>query len=372
MSSVDETAGPSATTTMPSVTPVFMYPCFSGAPGMTKFKGKASAINLSEWKATLEMMFTVQYIPDTHRVDLVLSGLEGEAKREILILPAEQRQTARLIFDKLDELYGDRVPASVLRSLYFSCTQAAGETTRTFALRLQETFRRLQNKDPRGIGNVDVLLRDQFVDGLRDTTLRRELRTKMLLQEDLTFAQVKQEVLARVEVYGEEEIPTQAYVVQQNNPVQSNATRPLGQSHVPHHENRMIAELQQMRQELRKEMMSEFRDQFTSLSRELIQEVREHRQNAPREPDYERRTAQPPHPAPRRHDYGEQGPQGYENSHDRPQQRRGEYNDSRPNHGNGRWQRSQNPICYNCNKRGHTQYQCKARENVQHPQQPLN
>lgn len=381
----------------PTVTPVFMYPCFSGAPGLIKFNGKTSAISLSEWKATLQTMFNVQYIPVTHQVDLVLSGLEGEAKREILILPIEQRNTVKLIFDKLDELYGDRLPASVLRSLYFSCTQEARETTRTFALRLQELFRRLQNRDPRGIGNEDVLLRDQFVDGLRDTTLRRELRTKLLLQEGLTFAQVRQEVLARVEVYGEEEIPAQSYAVQQSNPlVQPSAAPRLHspvQSYVSNQANPVTLDLQQMKDDMQKELMSEFREQFTSLSRELIQEVRGGwHQPSPRKLDNHLRTSHEPytapqHSLPRREEYGgprQQGhwrtshpfddppyypQQGAEISYNHQQPRGGEYSTSRRN---GRWQRPSNSVCNYCNKKGHTQHQCRARENDSHQQQPLN
>lgn len=58
-----------------------------------------------------------------------------------------------------------------------------------------------------------------FVDGILDTTLRLELRIKLLLQEDLNFAQVRLEVLAHVEVYGEVEIPAQSYAVQQTKPL---------------------------------------------------------------------------------------------------------------------------------------------------------
>lgn len=45
------------------------------------------------------------------------------------------------------------------------------------------------------------------MDGLRDTTLRRELKTKLLLSETLTFTEVKQEAVTLAEVYKEEEIP---------------------------------------------------------------------------------------------------------------------------------------------------------------------
>ncbi|KAK7926300.1 hypothetical protein WMY93_008610 [Mugilogobius chulae] len=46
------------------------------------------------------------------------------------------------------------------------------EDLSSFALRLQEHFQRLKRKDPRGISEDNVLLRDHLVEGLRDATLR--------------------------------------------------------------------------------------------------------------------------------------------------------------------------------------------------------
>lgn len=116
-----------------------------------------------------------------------------------------------------------------------------------------------------GLGSEDVLLRDPFVDGLLDTTLRRELRTKLLLPEDLTFATV----LTRVEVYVEEDVLVRTYAVHQTNPLvqPSAASWPYlsAQPGIIPQEN----VLEHMKSDLRKELVAEFREQFTSLSRKL-------------------------------------------------------------------------------------------------------
>ncbi|MGH0170389.1 UNVERIFIED_CONTAM: hypothetical protein FKN15_058894 [Acipenser sinensis] len=58
----------------------------------------------------------------------------------------------------------------------------------------------MKSKGPGTIGEEDNLLRDQFVDGLKDATLHREFRMKLLLEEGLNFAAVKREAILRAEL----------------------------------------------------------------------------------------------------------------------------------------------------------------------------
>lgn len=58
-----------------------------GAPGPLQF-GRHNSVTLSEWKVNLQSILQIYSIPDAHQMDLVLNSLEGEAKREILILPS--------------------------------------------------------------------------------------------------------------------------------------------------------------------------------------------------------------------------------------------------------------------------------------------
>lgn len=134
---------------------------------------------------------------------MTLCCLEGKAKREILILPPEKRNTAELIFSELEKLYGDRTTASVLRSQFFNARQEPHEDISSFALRLQEHFVRLKRKDSRGLNDENILLRDHLIEGLRDAAIRGEFRAKILLNDNLTFEAVKAELIVREYAYGE-------------------------------------------------------------------------------------------------------------------------------------------------------------------------
>ena len=149
--------------------PVGMVPMFNLMT--SKFGGRDLDIGLGVWKSNLKTTFALQGVPNNFRAELTLCCLEGKAKREILILPPEKRNTAELIFAELDKLYGDSATASFLRSQFFNACQEPYEDISSFALRLQEDFLRLKKKDLRGIRD-DVLRRDHLIEGLRDSATR--------------------------------------------------------------------------------------------------------------------------------------------------------------------------------------------------------
>lgn len=113
-------------------------------------------------------MISFQPISDSQKANFVLGLLDGEAKREILILERACRNMPKKIFDVLSALYGDNTHVSTLRTQYFNCRQEPQQTLRSFALRLRELFSRLRQREDVGLGEGDVLLRDQFIMGLRE------------------------------------------------------------------------------------------------------------------------------------------------------------------------------------------------------------
>lgn len=199
----NEEAGPSIASGS-----MMMFPFMMGAPWAQRFKGgncSVGDVSLVEWKSSLEAMFRIYALPETKQLDIVLSSLDGEAKREMQILPDESKRTVKQVFEKLEELYGDKTTASTLRSLFFSCRQKSTENIREFSLRLQELFSRMKKRDSRGIGDEDILIRDQFLSGLQDVMLRRELRAKILLNDGLSFTDIRREAVLRVEAFEGEE-----------------------------------------------------------------------------------------------------------------------------------------------------------------------
>lgn len=251
------TSGESSTSIGSNFTPMLMAPFFPGNMWGLKFKGKGSEINLTEWIDNIKSMFRMYKIPDTVQVDFILSHLEGEAKRQIMVVPLEQRDTAKRIFERLQTLYGDKMSISVLRSLCFSCRQESTETVSEFSLRLQELFKKLRQRDADSIRNPDALMRDQFVDGLQDKVLKRELRTLIRSCEEQSFADVYREACIRLEASGEVGLTACDAVGQVTKSLPSQV------------------DLQKLKQELRDEMAAEIKNHMSTLSKGIVSELRE-------------------------------------------------------------------------------------------------
>lgn len=144
----------------------------------------------------METMLSFQPISDAQKADLIVGFLDGEAKREVLTFEKTCRDILQKIFSVLSALYGDSTHASVLRAQFFKCRQEPNQSLRSFSLHLRELFPWLKHKDGTGHERGDVLLRDQFIMGLREGPVKQELRRQVRKQPALSFDEVKFEALA--------------------------------------------------------------------------------------------------------------------------------------------------------------------------------
>lgn len=175
---------------MANPAPAMVAPFFIGAPWAPKFSGHG--LDFNEWQSNMQAILRAQVWTEAQQCDFVLSTLEGEARREVLILEENERATPAVIFWFLNELYGDREFVGSLRSLFFDCRQKPAETVRAYALRLRELGKRLHTRDPQTPERMDVQLRDQFVSGLQPGAIRSGVRRQLRETPDLTFARIRQ------------------------------------------------------------------------------------------------------------------------------------------------------------------------------------
>lgn len=284
-------------------------------------------------------MFRMYAIPEECQLDWVINSLDGEAKREILILPERERNTVEKVFEKLEELHAT-APASVARSLFFNCRQQAEESVRAFALRLQESWQKMMIKDAQNILNPDVLMRDQFLVGLDDDCLRRDLKMKVTLDNALTFADVKREAILRAGL--EEEGQAGCGMVRA-----APATRPWED------------DFQRLKLELKTELAKQVETQVTNLSQSLLQGIREELRKVQFDKAPQHQPQSTLHVPQRSRSYSP-GPRHMRSG---PHLRHREYDEQ------GR------PICFNCRVPGHIARQCHQQNpqgSQQNPQAQLN
>lgn len=161
---------------------------------------------VEEWIAAVKAHFVVCKVPDEDKVELVKQHLKGEAKVTVKLSFEDNTTDITAVFKVLEEVYGDKVPVGIRLREYYDRKQTANERVRAYGYDLQEKLRRLKRRDPSYIPNPDAMLKEQFVLGLRDDNLRREMKRQTREKPTLTFSLLMQAAID----WSEEEETSQA------------------------------------------------------------------------------------------------------------------------------------------------------------------
>jgi hypothetical protein len=128
-------------------------------------------------------------------VEVIIRHLSGQARAEVLALPDDQCGAVDAVLNFLAEQFADQRPLSVILAAFTDRTQRPGESLRSFSNSLQNLARAVRARD--AALAPDVLLRERFVLGLQDQSLRHNLEDWVLDHEDATFEQVRQRAMRR-------------------------------------------------------------------------------------------------------------------------------------------------------------------------------
>lgn len=159
-----------------------------------KFSGK-SGISIDEWVEEARACMRARYMGITEQAFFVFDHLEGEAREEIRYRPEAERGDPNKIIKALQELYGCSQSYVALQEAFFSRKQQEGETLLEFSLALMALLERVKNQAPNAVANTEIVLRDQFVEHVSDSTLRRELKQLVRRQPTATLLEVRGEAI---------------------------------------------------------------------------------------------------------------------------------------------------------------------------------
>lgn len=212
-------------------------------------------------------MLRAQSLTDVQQADFVVGALEGCARREVLLVSAERRNTAALVWALLEDIFDQPVPLAVARSRFFQCHQGSEEALGEYQLRLREVHARWRAREPGDAGLDDAMLRDQFLLGLRRGPVKQELQRQVRCQPALTFLEVGREARGlELEQRGDEGA---AYSV--SRPSSSRfpeVPEPAGG-------------VERWKDEVRAELRRELQDQMASLGKTLNAEIQQQLSQAP-------------------------------------------------------------------------------------------
>ncbi len=121
--------------------------------------------------------------------------LEGEAREEVKYRSAEERVDPAKLISALKDVYRCSQSYVALQEAFFSRRHQEGETLLEFSLALMGLLEKAKQHSPDAMPNAEVLLRDQCVEHVLDSSLRRELKQLVRRQPTATLRDVRVEAI---------------------------------------------------------------------------------------------------------------------------------------------------------------------------------
>lgn len=158
------------------------------------FSGSQSQDDMcvEEWVAAVKTHFAVCKTPASDQVELVKQHLRGEAKKTVKLCLEEGTSNIEAVFELLEGVYGDKVPVGIRLRDYYDRRQMPNERIRAYGYDLQEKLHHLKRRDPSCIPDPEVMLKEQFLLGLKDDNLRKEMKRQAKEKPKETFNQLMQ------------------------------------------------------------------------------------------------------------------------------------------------------------------------------------
>lgn len=158
------------------------------------FRGTVG-ISIEAWKEEAEACMRARHLSTIDKAYFLFDHLEGEAREEIRYRSRGEKENPEKIFEILQELYGCPQSYVALQEAFFSRKQQEGESLLEFSIALMTLMDKVRRSAPEGILNADVLLRDQFVEHVREGALRRDLKSFIRTKPPATLIEVRKEAI---------------------------------------------------------------------------------------------------------------------------------------------------------------------------------
>lgn len=110
------------------------------------------------------------------QLDFILSLLRGPALDEVRLCLGDQPGQPSDIFGFLREAFGEKCSATQLLQTFYNRKQVDGKDLRQYSHALSQILSSIVKQSRASLPREKEMLRDQFIERLRDLALRRELR----------------------------------------------------------------------------------------------------------------------------------------------------------------------------------------------------
>lgn len=161
---------------------------FSGDPGK-------DCQNVDEFIEELERVIRVRGLNTEDQVDFILSHLRGSALDEVRLCMGGEDKLPQDMFSYLRAAFREKRSTPQLLHAFYARKQLDGEDFRDYSHALSLLLNAALQQSPHIVPNMQLALRDQFIEGVRDSILRRELRKVVRERPHATLFEVREEAL---------------------------------------------------------------------------------------------------------------------------------------------------------------------------------
>lgn len=129
------------------------------------------------------------------QVDFILSLLKGSALEEVKLCMGGQPKQPSDLFSYLRGAFREKRTTPQLLHAFYARRQAEGEDLRNYSHALSQLLNSALQQSPNAVPDAQLALRDQFIEGVRDSALRRELRRLVREKPDSSLFDVRDEAM---------------------------------------------------------------------------------------------------------------------------------------------------------------------------------
>ncbi len=151
--------------------------------------------DVDEFIDEVERVIRVRGLNTDDQADFILTHLRGSALDEVKLRMGGETKQPSDLFSYLRGAFREKRTTSQLLHAFYARRQLEGEDFRDFSHALSQLLNSALQQSYSAVSDPQLALRDQFIEGIRDTTLRRELRKLVREKPQSTLFDVREEAM---------------------------------------------------------------------------------------------------------------------------------------------------------------------------------
>lgn len=152
--------------------------------------------SVDEFLDEIQRAIRARGLGEEDQVDFIMSHLRGSALEEVKLCTEDEFKAPDEIVNLLRDAYREKRSVAQLLQTFYSRHQVEGEDFFEYSHALSQILRSVLKQKPDAILDAKMAVRDQFVEGIRDSALRRELRRMLRDKPDSSLFEVRQEAIS--------------------------------------------------------------------------------------------------------------------------------------------------------------------------------